>query len=105
MSEEIALSRNGVPIRLPDERWHHIIEEHAELDGMRDMVLQTVADAERVVVGSGGELFATRTIEPGKAIVTVYREVDVRDGFVIPAFLTRRLRSLDRRIQVWPPQV
>ena len=104
MSEDTALSRNGVPIRLPDERWQHIIEEHAELDGMRDVVLQAVADAERVLGGSSGELFAVRTIEPGKVIVAVYREVDANDGFVITAFITRRLRSLDRRIQIWPPQ-
>lgn len=52
-------SRNGVPIRLSEERWAHIAEEHAELAGMRD-------------------------------------------GFVITAFVTRRIRSLEQREQLWP---
>jgi hypothetical protein len=30
---EIALSTNGVPIRLSDERWAHIVENHDELAG------------------------------------------------------------------------
>jgi len=25
---DVAKSKNGVPIRLPDERWFHITEEH-----------------------------------------------------------------------------
>jgi hypothetical protein len=104
MSEEVAISRNGVSIRLPDERWQHIMEEHAELEGMREDVLDALVNAERVLSGTAGELFAVRTIEAGKALVVVYREVDVIDGFVITAFLTRRLRTLERRTQLWPPQ-
>lgn len=99
-----ALSRNGVHIRLTDERWSHIVEEHCELAGMREDVLDTVATCERVVAGKHEELLAVRSVEPGKALVVVYREVDVADGFIITAFMTKRLVSLDRRIQVWPPQ-
>ncbi len=32
---DIAISKNGVAIRLTDERWAHISEEHAELLEMR----------------------------------------------------------------------
>ncbi|MCH8153213.1 MAG: hypothetical protein IH830_12685 [Planctomycetes bacterium] len=81
----------------------HIVEEHAELAGMREEVLETVTDAERVVEGQGGELLAVRTMEQSRAMVVVYREVDQSDGFIITAFLTRRLASLDRRQQLWPP--
>jgi hypothetical protein len=80
------------------------MEEHAELAGMRQAVLDAVADADRVLSGTAGALLAVRMIEPDKALVVVYREVDANDGFVITAFLTRRLRSLDRRTQLWPPQ-
>jgi hypothetical protein len=104
MSQQHALSRNGIPIRLTDERWEHIIEEHAELAGLRAELLQTVSDAERVLSGTGGEFLAIQMLEPGKALVAVYREVSVDDGFIITAFVTRRLSSLDRREQVWPPQ-
>jgi len=100
----IVISRGGIPIRLTDERWAHIVEEHCELAGMREEVMQTISDAERVVTGNAGELLAVRMVEAGKALVVVYREVSADDGFVITAFLTRRLASLDRREQVWPPK-
>jgi len=48
-----------------------------------------------------GELLATKEAELGKWLVVVYRELD-RDGFVITAFLTRRIASLERRRQLWP---
>jgi hypothetical protein len=102
MSGDTAVSRNGVSIRLPDERWQHIIEEHAELAELREEVLQSIQDADRVLAGSAGELLAVREFETGKAIVVVYREVDPSDGFVITAFLTRRLKSLNNRVQLWP---
>lgn len=97
-----ARSRNGIPIRLTEERWGHIIDEHGELAGLRAEVLRTVSDPERVLAGNQGALLALRTIESGKWLVVVYREVEEEDGFVITAFLTRRHRSLDRRTQLWP---
>lgn len=100
---DIAVSRNGVPIRLTDERWAHIIDEHAEVAGLRDELLETVREAERVVQGNAGELLAVHMLQSGKAMIVVYRELSSSDGFVITAFLMRRLRSLDRRVQEWPP--
>jgi hypothetical protein len=78
------------------------VDEHAELAGMREDVLQTVSDAERIVAGAAGEKLAIRLVEPGKAIVAVYREVSDADSFVITAFLTRRLATFERRQQLWP---
>lgn len=52
-------------------------------------------------MGGLGELLAIKEMEPGKWIVVVYRE-DADDAFIITAFLTRRVRSLERRRQVWP---
>jgi len=98
---DVVVSKNGLPIRLTDERWAHITEEHSELAGMRRDVLEVVAQPRRVFAGRGGELLAVGELEPGKLLVVVYRELDA-DGFVITAFLTRRLRSLDRREQLWP---
>jgi hypothetical protein len=94
-------SKNGVPIRLTDERWAHIIEEHSELANLRQEVLQTVAEPERIVEGKAGELLALRELETGKSLVVVYREL-VDDGFVITAFSTSKLRSFEKRKQVWP---
>ena len=38
---DVAFSRNGVPIRLTDERWFHVVENHDDLGGYYDEVLQT----------------------------------------------------------------
>ena len=98
---QIARSKNAIPIRLTDERWDHIIDEHGELADQRDHVLETVQDPQRVLAGQGGELLAVREVMPDKYLVVVYREF-VNDGFIITAFLTRRIRQLERRTQRWP---
>jgi len=94
-------SLNNVPIRLTEERWMHILEEHGELAQMQQQILDAVAKPARILAGSVGELLAIREVEPGKWLVVVYRENN-DDGFVITAFLTRRERSLNRRKQLWP---
>ena len=98
---EIVVSKNGVLIRLTDERWVHITEEHNELAGMRLEILETIADPAQIFAGSYGELFAVREIESGKYLVVVYREFQ-NDGFIITAFLTRRIQSIRRRHLLWP---
>jgi hypothetical protein len=99
--DETVVSKNGVPVRLTAERWAHIIEEHCELAGMREEVLETISDPKRILEDNQGELIAVREIETGKFLVVPYREMEA-DGFVITAFLTRRVASLDRRTKVWP---
>jgi hypothetical protein len=94
-------SKNNVLIRLTDERWSHIIEEHNELAGLRLEVLDTLANPQKILAGTSGELLALREIETGKYLVVIYRE-STRDGFVITSFLTRRMKNLERRKQVWP---
>jgi hypothetical protein len=96
-----AQSKHGKSIRLPNERWSHIVTEHAELTGWREQVLETIANPERILLGSADKRLAVRETEPGKWLVVVYREFD-QDGFIITAFLTRRGRSLDKRQVIWP---
>ena len=98
---ETVNSKNGLVIRLTDERWAHITDEHAELTGLRNEVLESIAHPARIIEGGAGELLAVRELQLGKYLVVVYREA-VGDGFVITAFLTRRIRSLERRKQLWP---
>lgn len=97
----VVVSKNGIGIRVTDERWAHITEEHSELAGMRLDVLEAISDPERIVAGNDGEMLAVREVEQGKYMVVVYREL-VADGFLITAFLTRRTQSLNRRKQIWP---
>ena len=98
---ETVYSKNGVPIRLTDERWLHITEEHGELTGLQSEVVATVANPTTILAGNQGELLATRKVEPGKYLVVVYREFP-EDGFIITAFLTRKAHTLRRRQQLWP---
>jgi hypothetical protein len=98
---ETVYSTNGVPIRLTDERWVHVTEEHSELAGLRLEVLETVTNPTEIFAGNRGELLAVREVEPGKYLVVVYRESQ-QDGFIITAFLTRKGQALHRRQQLWP---
>jgi hypothetical protein len=98
---EAVYSKNRVPIRLTDERWAHITEEHSELAGLRLEIVETVANPTEIFAGNRGELLAVREVEPGKYLVVVYREA-LQDGFIITAFLTRKGQALRRRQQLWP---
>ncbi|MEA3438130.1 MAG: hypothetical protein U9R43_16825 [Thermodesulfobacteriota bacterium] len=98
---ETVLSQNNIPIRLTDERWAHITEEHCELAGMRLEVLEAIENPSRILAGGEEELLAIQETEKGKFLVVVYRELN-NDGFIITAFLTRRIKSLNRRKQIWP---
>ncbi|EFI32864.1 hypothetical protein Dthio_PD0172 [Desulfonatronospira thiodismutans ASO3-1] len=94
-------SINGISIRLTNERWGHIVEEHAELGEMMDFVLLTVSNPDIVLAGNSGEFLAVREFDTKKHLVVPYREIN-KDGFIITAFLTRRIQSLQRRKQIWP---
>jgi hypothetical protein len=97
----IAISCNGLPIRLPDERWQHIIARHNILTDKQQIVLETIEYPNRILEGNDGALMAIRELDPGRWLVVVDRE-DNEDGFVITAFPTRRINSPNRRQQRWP---
>lgn len=61
----VVTSKRGVPIRLTDEPWTHITEEHCELAGMRLEVLETIAKPVRIYEGDGGEHLATKEVDIG----------------------------------------
>ena len=98
---ETIVSKNQIPIRLTDERWAHITDEHSELAGMRYEVLETVVNPQKIVEGKAGEHLAIREIEAGKYLVVVYKEIK-KDGFIITAFQTKRTKSLLKRKILWP---
>jgi hypothetical protein len=97
----IIISKTGVPIRFPEERWFHITEEHSEMAGYYFDVLETVEEPEAIYEGKMGEFLAVRVIEEGKYIVVVYKELSKEDGFVITAFLTRQRKQLEKRRNIW----
>jgi len=91
---ETALSKNGVLIRLPDERWIHLTEGHSEMAGYYSEVLEAVEDPDAVYEGNSGELLAVKEIQTDKYIVVIYKEMSEKDGFVITAFLSSRRSKL-----------
>ena len=98
---DIVKSKNNVSIRLTEERWFHITEEHSEMAGYYFEVLETVEEPEVIFEGKEGERIAVREVEKGKYVVVVYRELSKEDVFVITAFLTRRKKQLERRRKIW----
>ncbi|MDW7679396.1 MAG: hypothetical protein SCK70_02460 [bacterium] len=95
----IAYSLNNIPIRLTDERWRHIVENHEDIAGYYDAVLQTVEDADYVIKGYGEALIALQEIKRNKFLAVVYKEFD-DDGFIITAYFTSKLK-LEREEILW----
>jgi hypothetical protein len=60
---EIAVSRNGMPIQISDERWTHVVEAHDYMAGNMELVIETIEDPDAMVVGSKGELIALHYYE------------------------------------------
>jgi len=98
----VVKSINDVSIRLSEDRWFHITEEHSEMAGYYFEVLETVEQPEAIYQGRTDECLAVREVGKDKYIVVVYREVSTKDGFIITAFLTKRKRQLERRPKLWP---
>jgi hypothetical protein len=63
---DVAISKAGIPIRLTDERWFHIVENHDDVVGYYDEVLLTVEDPDLIVQGYPGALVAAKQLARGK---------------------------------------
>lgn len=98
-----ARSRNGIPIRLPEERWRHIVSGHPEMSDLQTPSLETLAQPDMIQLGDSGELLAVRAwSEPplsGRHLVVAYREIGPEDGFDLTAYVTRRPSA--RRVTLW----
>lgn len=86
----VAISTNGVPVRLTRESWRHIREGHPEINEPEE-VLQAVRSPDVVQRGEFGARLAVRRLD-GNHLIVVYREVTNDDGFVITAYLAQRLK-------------
>ena len=99
----VAISKNGVPIRLPDERWDHIVGGHAEMQAHKTQILETVEEPDFIQEGDYGVLLAIRlyprTTLTSKYVIVAYRELGDNDGFVLTAYLTSR--PSPRRRTIW----
>jgi len=91
-------SIDGVPIRLTEERWFHIVENHDDMAGHYDDVLETVADPDFLLSGHGGSLIAVRNYGQRRYLFTICRQVSRDEGFVITAYFSTKA---NRKKAVW----
>ena len=96
----IAISKNKVPIRLTEERWFHIVEYHDEVAGYSNEVLRTIEEPEMIIRGWKDEFLAARKIN-NKYLITVYKEISKKDGFVLTSFSTTKIEKFKRRGIIW----
>jgi hypothetical protein len=59
---DVVTSKGGIPVRLTDERWFHIVENHDEVAGYYDQVLEAVEDPGLILQGYGGALVAAKAL-------------------------------------------
>ena len=85
-----AVSVNHVSIRLTHERWYHISENHDDLAGYYDDVLDTVENPDFVMRGHRESLIAVKSYGRRRYLHVVYRELSDDDGFVITPFSPAR---------------
>lgn len=69
---DIVISKGGVPIRLTEERWFHIVENHDDLAGYYDEVLETVEDPDFILQGYGGALIALKALARRKYLAVSF---------------------------------
>ena len=97
---DLVTSKNGVSIRLTEERWFHITENHDDLAGHYDDVLYAIEDPDYIMEGYKKALIALKKFTKTRLLAVVYKEVSREDGFVITAYLTSRL-NLEREVILW----
>lgn len=99
MATETAYSVNGVPIRLTEERWEHIVGNKPYMEAYYEKVLDAIEQPTWVLRGYAGTLVAILTLGRQQYLHVVYREVSRKDGFIITAFIARKV---NRELIVWP---
>jgi hypothetical protein len=99
----IVVSKSGVPIRLSQERWGHVVRRHPEMEGQKEKVLETVTEPDTIYQGDFDECLAVRlypkTPLTRKHLVVVYRETSHGDGFILTAYFATEPSK--RRKPLW----
>jgi len=95
---DIVHSVDGVPIRLTYERWFHIVENHDDLSGHYDDVLDAVENPDVILRGHRGSLIAVRGAGKNWYLAVIYRQLSERDGFIITAYFTSKV---NRKRAIW----
>ena len=90
-------SVNGVPIRLTEERWEHILDSHPELASYRETILDTVKDPDYILASRRGALAAV-VVLGRRAFLHVFYVESREDGFIISAYVQE---SMNKAKIIW----
>lgn len=93
-------SKNGILIRLTEERWKHTVLLHPNLSNKQAKVLETVKNPDYIFKGKTAELLAVSKLSARAYIVVVYREIKP-NGFIITAYDTTDVRWLFKKELIW----
>lgn len=96
-------SKNGVKIRLTEERWNHTILAHQEINPKEfKKFIKVISNPEFILKGSKGELLAIKKMPRKKLwIVVPYKETSRLDGFMLTAYFTSDLTWLFKKEIIW----
>ncbi|WP_111670027.1 hypothetical protein [Algoriphagus litoralis] len=99
----IVYSFDKIPIRIPTERWEHVILGHPEMIDFEIEVFETLSNPDVVFEGNNLEKIAVKDylINLGKIIVVVYKELNKEDGFLVTSFLTSKMSRLEKKKMIW----
>ncbi|MBI2012354.1 hypothetical protein HYS90_00315 [Candidatus Curtissbacteria bacterium] len=106
------ISKNGVLIRLTEERWKHIVLLHPNLSDKQTEVLLTVKNPDYIFKGQTEELLAVSKLSARVYIVVAYKETlffslrskkrEIKsDGFIITAYDTTDVQWLFKKELIW----
>ena len=95
----IAYFVNGVPIRLTEERWTHIVENKPYMSAYYDKILAAVENPTLILRGYAGALVAVLLVGRRRFLNVVYREISRNDGFIITAFVSLKVSKGN---VIWP---
>lgn len=86
---DIVESIGGVPIRLTDERWEHILEELPFMSGFYQRILSTIENPLFILRGHRGSKIAVNNFGRKRWLHVVYREIGQHDDFIISAYFKK----------------
>ncbi len=98
---DVIKSKNDIYIRMTDERWFHIIENHDDVASYYDDVLDTIENPDFIIKGYKDALIALKQQSSNKKyLAVVYKEIGENDGFVITAYFTSKFK-LEKEEILW----
>lgn len=103
---DIAISKNGVPIRLTSEHWQHITTGHPEIADYYYEILETIENPDIIYEGNNDVKIAIRKFQETftKFVVAVYKETSVKDGFIITAHFSNKKQEFKKKKVLWKQQ-